>query len=89
MATYIKCDNDRFVNVDIVEAFECGWNGNRWVIYMYFNNHKDRYVISPFQSHKDAHDALVTLMYDCIDKDICKIDECEMFKDDDYSKEGD
>ena len=87
MARYIKCDSDRFVNVDIIETFECGWYANKWAIFMYFNNHEDRYVISPFRSYEDACKALNKIMCSCAYEAICQVKGCDMIKDSDYRKE--
>ncbi len=79
MAKYINCKGT-ILNLDCIEAFECIWDDDSWAISLYFNHHKDRYVMRPFQSHEDAWAHLVNLLQNGIEG-IITLKEYTLYRD--------
>ena len=79
MAKYIN-RKGTILNLDYIEAFECIWHDDSWAICLYFNHHKDRYVIEPFQSYEDAWTYLVDLLQNGIG-DIIIIKDHTLYRD--------
>ena len=79
MAKFINWENKIFINADIIADLTCGWHKDSWAIFMYINNHRDRYVLKPFQSYTEAQNYLCNIIQQCIHETVCCIDSRDVF----------
>ena len=79
MAKFINWESKLFINPNIIEVFNCGSYDDGWAIFMYFNNHRDRYVLRPFQSYAEAQNYLCNIIQQCIHETVCCINSRDVF----------